>query len=215
MQGIGTAAQVVELHAMQQGIAVAPVEVAAFELIHELQALALVVVTGGKLDGEGVLTVVQLYLAALVEGLLQNDVAIVGHANLYLLFAHKQLCQHDGRQRHLLVLVMMAHPADAEESAKEHLSVLAGQDRAHIELVALQAVADIVVIESETEGAVLVIALHHDAADAIAGGDPDAVALVLGDAADAVVAQAVGLGDLCQVIVHQIQDVQTFTRAYP
>ena len=60
--------QVLELHTVQHGIAVTPVVVATLHPVHKLQSLTLVVVAGSKLDGEGVLAVLQFYLAALVEG---------------------------------------------------------------------------------------------------------------------------------------------------
>ena len=89
VEGVFPAAQVVELHTMQQCITIAPVVVEAFHPVHELETLALVVVAGSKLDGEGALVVVQLYLIAFIEGLWKNDVAIILHTRLDFPFADK------------------------------------------------------------------------------------------------------------------------------
>ena len=78
----------------------------------------MVIVTCGKLDGEAVLAVVQLYLIALVEGLWQNDVAVILHTSQDLLFTHEELCQHDARQRLLLILAVAAHPVDTIQTTE-------------------------------------------------------------------------------------------------
>ena len=98
VEAVVATAQAVELDAVEQGVAIAPVVVKSLHPVHELQALALVVVAGGKLDGDGALAVVELYLVAFVECLGQDDVAVVVDAGEYLLFADKQLCQHDTGQ---------------------------------------------------------------------------------------------------------------------
>ena len=90
-----------------------------------------------------------------------------------------------------------------------------GEDGACVELVALQTVAEVVIVESVVEGSIFVVTLYHHAADTIAGGHPDAVVLVLGNATDGVVAESVFLRDITQLVVVGIQDVKTFTGAYP
>ena len=57
MEGIGAAGEPFEIHAMAQRIAVAPIMVESLHEIGKLEALTLVVVACGKLDGKGVLTV--------------------------------------------------------------------------------------------------------------------------------------------------------------
>ena len=82
---------------MQHGVAVAPVVVTTFHPVHELETFALVVVTCSKLDGECVLIVAQLYLAALVEGRCQDDLTIINMSSQNFFLTNKQLGQHNTR----------------------------------------------------------------------------------------------------------------------
>ena len=200
---------------MQQGVAIAPVVVETFHPVHELQAFALVVVAGSKLDGQRVLGIAQLDAADFVECRCQDDTSVVLMTCQYLCLSDEQLCQHDAWQRFLLILAGLAHPVDAIESAEQHDTVLACQDGSHVELVALQTVVDAVVVESVVEGAVLIVTLDDDAADAVAGRYPDVMTVVFGDAADGVVAEPVFLSQVVELVVLQVQDVHAFTGSHP
>ena len=180
-----------------------------------MQTLALVVVTSGKLNGNRVLTVEQLYLVALVEGLWQDDVTIVVDTRQDFLLTHEQLGQHDARQRGLLVFVAVAYPVDTIESTKQYLTILLGQDGTHIELVALQTVSNGVVVQTIVEGLVFMVTLHDDADNTITCRYPDAVVLILGNTADRVVAETVFLRNQTEFVVCGVQNVDTLTRTYP
>ena len=212
---IFAAAQVVERHAMIDGIAVAPVLVKPFHPVHELQSLALVVVACRELDGKGVLVALQLDAVALVERLCQQYISVVDVAYLYLFLADEQLCQHHAGQRAGVVGNVVTCPVDAIERTEEHVAVGLAHNGTDIEFVAQQAVGHVVVVESETNRAVLVVALNDYSRDAVAGRRPDVVAAVLGNAADIVVAQSLLLGDVVQVVVHQVQYVDTLACTYP
>ena len=215
VKGVGATAQFMELYTMQEGITIAPVIVETFHPIHELEALALVVVTSTKLDSEGALVVVQLYLIALVEGLWQNDVTVILHTRQDFLLTDKELGQHNARQRFLLIFISMTYPVDTIESAKEHFTILLGEDGTHIELVALQTVTDVVVVESVGERGIFVVTLYNHTTDTIAGRNPDAMVLVFCNTTDGVVAESVFLCDIAQLVVVGVEDVDTLTRAYP
>ena len=201
---------------MQHGVAITPVVVTTFHPVHKLQALALVIVTGSKLDGEGVLTICQFNLATLVECRGQDDAIIVGMSRQDFFLANKQLGQHDTGQGLLIVLGCFANPVDTVKSTEEDFTFVAGrQDSTHIELVALQTVVDAVVVESEGEGAVLVVTLNHNTTDTIAGGHPDASALVLGYTTDGVVAESVVFRDIVELVRFWVQYVDALARTYP
>ena len=59
------------------------------------------------------------------------------------------------------------------------------------------------------------VTLYHDAADATASRYPDIVVLILGDTADVIVAETLLFGQIVQVIVLKVQNVQTFAGTDP
>ena len=145
----------------------------------------------------------------------QDDITVVRHTNLYLLFAHKQLCQHHAGQCHLLIFTGVTNPVDTIQSAKDYRTVLTGQDGARIELVALQTVTDIIVVKSIVERAVLVVALNDNTTQTVSRSHPNVVVLIFSNAADGVIAQTVFLQQVSQFIVHLVENVQTFSCSNP
>ena len=200
---------------MGQGVAIAPVFVAAFHPVHKLQSFALVVVASCKLDGEGVLLVGQFKHTAFVESLWQYYSAVILVACLYFCLAYEKLCQDDSREGAGVGFFTLACPVYAIQSAEQHVAVFLGEDGAHVELVALKSVADVVVVESVVELLFLVYTLHHHSADAIACGDPHVLVFVFGDATDAVVAEAFVFGDIVKAVVGEVEHVYTFACSYP
>ena len=109
----------------------------------------------------------------------------------------------------------MSHPVDTIQATKDDDTILAGQDRTHIELVALQTVVDAVVVEPVVECSVLMVTLDDHTADTIAGRYPDVVVLVLGNTADRVIAESVFFCQLADFVIDQIEDVDAFARSNP
>ena len=109
----------------------------------------------------------------------------------------------------------MTYPVDTIESAKEHFTILLGEDGTHIKLVALQTVTDVVVVETVGERGIFVVTLYNHTTDTIAGRNPDAMVLVFCNTTDGVVAESVFLCDIAQLVVVGVEDVDTLTRAYP
>ena len=155
MQLVFAAAQVLQRDAVLDGVTVAPVLVAPFKPVHELQAFALVIVACGKLDGDGILVVLELYAARLVQSLRQYNIAVVDMTNLDFLFAYIELGKHDSRKRLGILANVVACPVYAIEPTKEHIAVIFYQNGTRIELIAEQTVRHIVVIKAVTNGTVV------------------------------------------------------------
>ena len=207
--------QILEGHTVSQCITIAPVFVEAFHPVHELQTLALVVVTARELDGEGVLIMSQYEVVGLVECLRQYGTVVILMSGENLLLANEELCEHYARQGVVLAVGALELPVHAEETTQQYVSVLTGEDGTGVELVALQTVGCGIVVETVVVSAVLMVTLDDDTAHTTAGGHPDIVVLIFGDTTDVIVRQTLFLGQITQVVVFHVQDVQTLAGTYP
>ena len=57
--------------------------------------------------------------------------------------------------------------------------------------------------------------VNDNTADTVARCDPDVVVSILGNATDIVVAQVVTLGNVIELVILHVQNVQTFACTYP
>ena len=210
-----TAGKIAEGDTVGEGITVAPVFVLTFHPIHELQTLALVVVSCCELDGEGVLVVSQLQIVRLVESLRQYYTLVVHVARHDLFLSDVELGEHHSRQGILVVRLFLHHPVHTIDAAKQHITVLFGDDGSGVELIALQTVCCGVVIKTVVVSTLFMVTLYDDTAHSAAGGYPDIVVLILCYTTDVIIAQSLFLSQVVQRVVFKIQNVQTFTRAYP
>ena len=215
VQGIAACFQIVECHAVRQGVTIAPILIAALHPVHKLQTFTLVVVSGCKLDGECVLTMTQVYATCFVQGLIQYHLAVILVTSQHLFLTYEQLGEHYSWQLFLLSSFSVQYPVHTVESAQQYLAILLGKYRTRVELVTLQSVSCGVVVKSVVIHAFLVVALNNNTAYTTACSYPDAVVLIFGNTTDVVVTQALLLCQVVELVGLQIQYVQTLARSYP
>ena len=149
MQGILAAGEILEGHAVGQCVTIAPVVILALHPVHELETLALVVVSCCELDGEGVLALSQFEPVGLVECLGEHHTALILVPRDDLLLSDVQLGEHHAGKGGLFVRGLLQHPVHTIESSEQHVTVLPGHNGTGVELVALQTVGRRIVVEAE------------------------------------------------------------------
>ena len=125
-----------------------------------------------------------------------------------------ELSEHHSRQG-ILVRLFLYDPVHTVDAAKQYIAVLLGNDGSWVELIALETVCSGIVIKTVVVGSLFMVTLYDDTAHSAAGGYPDIVVLILCYTTDVIIAQSLFLSQVVQRVVFKIQNVQTFTRAYP
>ena len=77
-------------------------------------------------------------------------------------FAQEQLRQHHSGQSVGVSTSILAHPVDAKETSKHHITVVTCDNSTGVEFVTLQSIGSRVVIKTIGKGSIFMAAIDHD-----------------------------------------------------